>query len=206
MNSNSDAIELSGTGTQWPLAAYCAFFAAVMELLWLGFYLSYWDGVRESMRNATPPPSSLQLWLAIPVLALPAQFAALWAVGLRRQHLAPVAARVGMWAPAAYILFGLLAMAAGAFRAEVGTNIFILPNVALAVSFACLGWASRGASEKWQSLASAGLILVAVSITVFLALRLSGLGPENPAPWRGTLRSLLQFAMWVAVGLWLRRP
>ena len=194
----------------YPSAATCAFLAAAIEILSFGLAMSQ----RSRIRNAAEtdfflPPAWVYVSVALALTGIAAQARALWHVGVIQQTAAPLSARAGRCAVAAYIATGVLvfvvtglALSGTRLILPIGSSIAHWPRIALTAAFACLGWASRGNTSRWQRWASAGLLATGALGILSVAWWLFGF----PAPprWIAGVHVALRAATWAVVGAWLR--
>lgn len=222
MSTHAYPIGLQTRRTWWPSASTCAFLASGLEMVSFVFYL--WQRtvvqslVQRNASGSAAGTASLDLnYIAVVfpalilLIGLAVEATALWGVGRRQRHVAPVSARLGQWAIVAYVVSLPLFMVImsittglGVWPAAVNKGAFQVATSPMTLALACLGWASRGGTSRLQQWASGGLIAVATFGVFSATWRLLGLPTGEGWLWVGWSGVALRVAMWAAVGAWLR--
>jgi hypothetical protein len=150
--------------------------------------------------------------MIVEMIGMGASAVALWGVGRRQQIVAPVSVRLGRWAVVAHLVVQVLLVAISVTMPFVSrcmehavdlSRVFWATGIPFTLALACLGWASRSNNDMWQRWASSGLLTVAALGVFEVSWSLVAIRPRGL--WLRWLRAALTFAMWTAVGLWLRR-
>ena len=222
-------VEPRARRTWWPSASTCAFLASGLEILWFALSLFVRSRVVESAVRTflgltgwatTALMVVFVVWMLLFSAAVRAT--ALWAIGRRQRAVAPVTARLGQWAVAAYVVVSvpvfvlIVLMSFGGFGVWPTVSahaaqllaqdkwVFQVALFPMTMALACLGLASLGSASPWQRWASGGMLLVAIFGVFNVTTTLFGLPVASQGLWLGSLDVALRAAMWAAVGALLR--
>ena len=189
----SDA--LRARRTWWPSASTCAFLASGLEMLLFALSrllprMVVWSaGSTPSFGLGVFAITELMVvvlvWMSLFAVAVEAT--ALWGVARRQRAVAPVIARLGQWAVAAYVVLSappfvlIILMSVGGFGVWPTVSahaaqllvqdkwVFRVALFPMTMALACLGLASsdddfvgKRSASPWQRWASGGMLLVAI--------------------------------------------